>query len=176
MDIEITTRNCVLTERLNKITYAKLEKLDKYFTKSDAKSKVCFKKENKSFITEIMLDYSGKLVRATATGKNFYSTLDSVLPKLEGQIRKYHTRFDKSNKNTAYKDRNIFKESERIEKNDSKVVKEKKFKLKPLTVQEAMAEMELLGHNFYVFREAKTDTIQILYLRNDGDLGLIETQ
>ena len=120
-----------------------------------------------------MLDYAGRLVRATASGDNLYDQLDVVLPKLEGQIRKHRTRFDKHQKNSAYKEAAEFAVKEEKQAN---VVKTKAFKLKPLTVDEAIEEMELLGHSFYVFLEAKTNTVQVLYKRNDGDLGLIDPQ
>ena len=120
-----------------------------------------------------MLDYAGKLVRATASSDNLYNNLDVIMPKLEGQIRKHRTKFDKNNKNNAYKDVATY---DLPDQKQAEIVKEKKFKLSPMTVLEAVEEMELLGHSFYVFLEAKTNTVQVLYLRNDGDLGLIEPE
>jgi putative sigma-54 modulation protein len=175
MRIEILGRNYDVAERLKAITEKKLAKLDKYFSDTDAKAKVVFKKEASSLTTEVMLDYVGKLVRATATGDNFYDNLDVVLPKLEGQIRKHRTKFDKHQKNVAFRDAAVYETADRDEKTPE-VVKGKKFKLSPMTVNEAIEEMELLGHSFYVFKEAKSNTVQILYKRNDGDLGLIEPE
>ncbi len=176
MKIDITTRNYNASEHLKEVTEQKLSKLNKYFGNGDAAAKVCMKKEGSTLVTEVMLDYSGKFVRATASSDNFYDNLDTVLPKLEGQIRKYRTRFDKSNSNSAYKDIAVYEAAVNTENKSSKLVKEKKFKLTPMTVAEAMEEMELLGHSFYVFLEAKTNTVQIIYLRNDGDIGLIEPE
>ena len=175
MKIDIIGRNYEVSERLKEITDRKLAKLDKYFDGGDTKAKVCFKKEAQSLTIEVMLDYAGKLVRATASGDNFYDNLDVVIPKLEGQIRKHRTRFDKHQKNTAFREAAVYETADR-EQNKSALVKEKKFKLVPMTVDEAMDEMELLGHSFYVFLEAKTNTVQVLYLRKDGDLGLIEPE
>ena len=175
MKIEIIGRNYEVSERLKEITNQKIGKLDKYFDGTDAKVKVCFKKEASSLTTEVMLDYAGKLVRATASSDNFYDNLDVVLPKIEGQIRKHRTRFDKHQKNVAFRETAVFETADREEK-PSSIVKEKKFKLSPMTVEEAIEEMELLGHSFYVFLEAKTNTVQVLYARNDGDLGLIEPE
>ena len=175
MRIEIIARNCEVNERLKAVTEQKLNKLDKYFVDADTKAKVSFKKQANSLTTEVMLDYTGKLVRATASSDNFYDNLDVVLPKLEGQIRKYRTRFDKHQKNVAFKDAAVYETADREEKPAS-IVKGKKFKLKPMTVNEAMEEMELLGHSFYVFLEAKSNTVQVIYLRKDGDLGLIEPE
>lgn len=173
MKIEIVGRNYEVGERLKEVTSQKLGKLDKYF-ETQAEVKASFKKESTTMTLEVMLDYAGRLVRATASGDNFYDLLDIVLPKLEGQIRKYRTRFDKHQKNMAYKDAAMFA-ADNLAK-DAKVVKEKKFTLTPMTVDEAAAELELLGHSFYVFLEAKTNTVQVIYRRNDGDLGLIEPQ
>lgn len=174
MTTEITIRNCTVSDRLKEMTDQKLKKLDKYFGDNGATAKVVFKKEANTLTVEVMLDYAGKLVRATASGDNFYDDLDGVLPKLEGQIRKYRTRFDKNNKNSAFKDVAVFDNGRYEDKETGDVVKKKKFSLSPMTVEEAKDEMELLGHSFYVFLEAKTNTVQVLYKRNDGDLGLIE--
>ena len=125
-------------------------------------------------ITEVALEYAGKFVRASASSDNFYDNVDAVLPKIEGQIRKYRTRFDKHQKNMAYKDDVTYLGAKAVEDKSSKLVKTKNFKLSPMTTEEAVQEMELLGHNFYVYLDAKTDEIKVLYLRNDGDLGLIE--
>lgn len=175
MKIDIIGRNYEVSERLKQITNQKLGKLDKYFDSSDVLVKVCFKKEASALTTEVMLDYTGKFVRATASSENFYDNLDVVLPKLEGQIRKHRTRFDKHQKNAAFRDSAVYETADREEKK-AEVVKEKKFKLTPMTVDEAKEEMELLGHSFYVFLEAKTNTVQVLYARADGDLGLIEPE
>ena len=172
MKIDVIGRNYEVSEHLKQVTAQKLGKLDKYFDQ-ESKAKVSFKKEATTLTVEVMLDYAGRLVRATASGDNLYDQLDVVLPKLEGQIRKHRTRFDKHQKNSAYKEAAEFAVKEEKQAN---VVKTKAFKLKPLTVDEAIEEMELLGHSFYVFLEAKTNTIQVLYKRNDGDLGLIELQ
>ena len=171
MKVEILCKKCEAGKHLREVTEAKLAKLDKYFGESDVDVKVTFKKESYLETTEVALTYAGKFVRASATSENFYDTLDKVLPKLEGQIRKYRTRFDQNSKNAAY---TAAAEYLTEEVKDKAVVKEKQFKLTPMTVKEATEEMELLGHNFYVFLEAKTNTVQVLYLRNDGDLGLIE--
>lgn len=176
MKIEIVGRNYTVSERLREVTEQKINKLDKYFDSDDTLAKVCLKKEASSLTTEVMLEYAGKFVRATASSDNFYDNLDSVLPKLEGQIRKYRTRFDKSHKNSAYKDATLFAGAVPLEEKQNKIVKEKKFKLSPMTVEEAKEEMELLGHSFYVFLEAKSQTVQVLYLRKDGDMGLIEPE
>ena len=172
MKIDFTCRNCEAGEKLREVTEQKLSKLEKYFDKEPT-VKVCFKKQAKSLTTEIMLDYAGRFVRASASSDNFYDNIDLILPKLEGQIRKHRTRFDKHSKNAAYREQALFTGSVE-EESPKSVVREKKFKLVPMTVDEAKEELELLGHDFYVFLEAKTNTVQVIYKRNDGDFGLIE--
>ena len=176
MKIDFITKNCEASEHLKRITEQKLSKLDKYFGENDAQVKVRTKKEGSFFTTEVTLDYCTKFVRASATGDNFYDNLDKVLPKLEGQIRKYRTRFDKHSKNSAFREAGVFEGELAFEQAKSNIVREKKFKLTPMTVNEAIEELDLLGHSFYVFKEAKSGTVQVLYRRNDGDLALIETE
>ncbi|MBO4251095.1 MAG: ribosome-associated translation inhibitor RaiA [Clostridia bacterium] len=176
MKIDIYAKNYEVGEKLKNVTEQKLSKLDKYFKDDETVAKVTFKKQATSLTTEIMLDFNGKFVRATATSDNFYDNIDIILPKLEGQIRKHRTRFDKHNKNAAFGEASIYDIKNKEEHANSQVVKKKSFVLSPMTVKEAEEEMELLGHSFYVFLEAKSNTVQVLYKRNDGDLGLIEPQ
>lgn len=175
MRIELVARNYEPAEHLKRIVSEKLEKLDKYFS-DDAKAKVCLKKEGSTCVLEVMLDYAGKLVRAEVSSDNFYENIDKVLPKLEGQIRKYRTKFDKHSKNSAYKEQALYAINDEPDVKQSKVVKEKRFKMVPMTAEEAAQEMELLGHNFYVYKNIKTDTINVIYLRKDGEYGIIEPE
>ena len=176
MKLEITCRNCECSEHLRSVTEKKLAKLDKYFKDDETSARVSFKKQGNSLTTEVMLDYNGKFVRATATSDNFYENIDVILPKLEGQIRKHRTKFDKHNKNAAFSDAAMFDLKNKEENAKIEVVKKKSFVLSPMTVKEAEEEMELLGHSFYVFLEAKSNSVRGLYKRNAGDLGLIEPQ
>ena len=176
MKFDIYARNYEVGEKLKSITEQKLSKLDKYFKDDETIAKVSFKKQGNSLTTEIMLDYNGKLVRASATSDNFYDNIDVILPKLEGQIRKHRTKFDKHNKNAAFLDTAIYDLKNKEENSAREIVKKKSFALSPMTVKEAEEEMELLGHSFYVFLEAKTNTVQVIYRRDDGDFGLIEPQ
>ena len=176
MNIEFSTKNYDLSDHLKTITEQKVNKLDKYFSDNDTDCKVSFKKESKSLKTEIMLDYHGNLVRAQAIGDNFYKNLDIVLPKIEGQIRKYRTKFDKDLKNSAFKDTIIYTPEEEVLEMSDKVVKTKRFSLSPITVEEAIEQMELLGHSFFVFCDKSDNTFKVLYQRSDGDLGLIIPQ
>ena len=175
MKIELVERNYVASEHLKGILSVKLSKLDKYFA-DEVSAKVALKKEGGLVTTEVMLSYAGKLVRASVSGDTAYENIDKVLPKLEGQIRKYRTKFDKHSKNSAYKEQALYAINDVPDEKQKTIVKEKHFKLTPMTVEDAMAEIEMLGHSFYVFKDAKTSAIKVLYLRNDGDYGLIEPE
>lgn len=172
MNIEIIERNYEAGERLKDMTVKKIEKLDKYFDNKDAKCKVSLKKENNSMKTEVMLDYHGKLVRAQVISDNFYDNLDRILPKLEGQIRKYRTMFDKQQKNKAFKESVLFEPAE--EARNAQVVKTKRFPVYPMSDKDAAEEMELLGHSFFIFLDNKTNAVKVMYQRSDGELGVIE--
>jgi len=177
MKIEITGKNYSVSEHLKEVIDKKLSKLDKYFGDGDTLARVVFKKESSTMTTEVSLEYCGKFVRATASGDNFYDNIDKILPKLEGQIRKHRTRFDKHGKNKAFKEDAVFDGASGIEREgDKKLVKKKKFRLVPMTEKEAIEEMELLGHSFYVYLDAKTQNVRILYVRSDGDLGIIDPE
>ena len=129
-----------------------------------------------SLKTEIQLDYQGRLIRAQVTSDNFYDNIDKILPKIEGQIRKYRTKFDKAQKNNAFKEQRVYQpENEEVVYSD-RIVKEKTFKLKPMLVQEAIEEMDMLGHSFFIFFDLKSQSIKVLYKREDGDLGLIDPE
>ena len=172
MNIGIIERNYEAGEKLKEMTIKKIEKLDKYFENGDTKCKVSMKKENNSMKTEVMLDYHGKLVRAQVISDNFYNNLDLILPKLEGQIRKYRTMFDKQQKNKAFKENVLFEPA--VELKESQVVKTKRFPIYPMSVSAAAEEMELLGHSFFIFLDEKTNAVRVMYQRSDGELGVID--
>ena len=176
MKLEIICRNSECSDHLRSVTEKKLSKLDKYFGGNEAEAKVYLKAEKDTLTTEVMLDYAGKFIRASASGKTFYDNLDAVLPKIEGMIRKYRTIFDKNRKNSAFKAASEYDVSGKEENVKSDIVRKKRLVLSPITVKEAVEEMERLGHSFFVFKEAKTDSVQVIYKRNDGDLGIIETE
>ena len=151
MKFNFVLRNAEFNDHLKRIAEQKLGKLEKYFVGDEPTAKVNLKKQARLFTIEVMLSYAGKLVRAVSVGENFYDCLDVVLPKLEGQIRKHRTKFDKHSKNNAFKEASMYTSYDGGDKPE--IVKEKKFKLTPMTVEEAIEEMELLGHAFYVFLE-----------------------
>lgn len=152
----------------------KIGKLDKYF--DDASNinanvviKVCGK-EQKIEITVPAMHYT---LRSEESHSDLYAAIDLTVDKLERQIRKNKTKINSKIK------RNIIQNFEMdLEDNfeeDSKVLKRKKVDMKPMDEEEAILQMEMLGHSFFVFKNADTDSICVLYLRKDGNYGIIET-
>ncbi len=113
------------------------------------------------------------LLRAEVVDDDLYTAMDLVVDKLEGQIRKYKTRLSRKSKDNklAFNLSSI----EDVESEDDVLVKVKTITPKPMDMEEAIMQMELIGHSFFVYRDAESDSISIVYRRNDGDYGLIET-
>ncbi|MBQ9710255.1 MAG: ribosome-associated translation inhibitor RaiA [Clostridia bacterium] len=172
MRIEIVAKNYQVNEKITSVIQKKTDKLDKYF-EEDAKCKVYLKKENmRTCKMEIEVNYKNTVIRAQAYAENFYDVVDLVIPKLEKQIYKHRSKLEKQLKQNALKEEMFTADDLR----PLKLVKTKQFKLQPMDLAEAMEEFELLGHNFYVFLDKDSDKVKVLYLRDDGDLGLLDPE
>ncbi len=170
MRIEIVVKNYQMSEKLNDIIVKKVSKLDKYF-EEDTRCKIYLKKEGKDSKMEIQLDYKGSFLRAQAYAENFYDALDVVLPKLESQIYKHRTKMEKKLRSGAFNESALFGE---VDNDPPRIVKTKQFAMRPMSIDEAIEEFEIVGHDFYVFLDGESGKIKVLYLRDDGNIGLIE--
>ena len=172
MDIKYVARNYKISDKLKDIIEKKLGKLEKYFNK-DVEVKVACAEQNDRCKLEITVNSSGLFLRSEVESDNMYNNIDLALPKLERQIVKNNKKFK-----NKFAERVAFDTFEFIEKEPEvergKVVKTKTFELDPISVEDAEAYMEAVGHNFYVFLNGETGEINVLYKRNDGNLGLIE--
>ena len=171
MKIEIVAKNYNVTQELKDVLQKKIARLDKYF-EEDAKCKIYLKKEKKEAKMEISLEYHGALIRAEGKGENFYDEIDVVLPKVERQIYKHRSKLEAKLKKGAYKGDRLYEEPAQEE--EFRLVKTKQFEVKPMSVDDAIVEFELSGYGFYVFLDYETNTIKVLYLRSDGNIGLID--
>ena len=170
MKIEIVAKDYHVTQELKEVLSKKIARLDKYF-EDGAKCKVYLKKEKKDAKMEISLEYQGAAIRAESKAENFYDAIDIILPKVERQIYKHRSKLEAKLKKGAYKGEKLFEE---VVEDDFRLVKTKQFELKPLTVDEAIVEFELSGYGFYVFLDVDSNTVKVLYLRDDGNIGLID--
>ena len=150
--------------------------MDKYFdTPEEITANVLIKVKGKDQTVEVTIPTKKFILRGEETNNDLYAAIDLVTDKLERQIRKNKTRLKKKNVQNII-DFKIDFEVEKEDENKSKIVKRKNIEMKPMSEEEAILQLELLGHSFFVFKNVKTDEIDILYRRNDGDYGIIETR
>ena len=158
------------TESIKDYIESKLDKLNKYFNSDDITATIVTKKEGRKQKIEVTIPTSSFTLRNEVYDDDLYAAIDSVVDKLERQIRKNKDKINKRNN----KDFEVTLEDEFYE--EEKVVKRKKVELKPIDEEEAILEMELLGHSFFVYKDVDTDNICVLYKRKNGNYGIIETK
>jgi len=153
----------------------KISKLDRFF-KGEADAFVTFETERGREIVEVTVRSSGTYFRSKAVTGDMYASIDAAVDTIEQQIRKNKTRLEKKLREGAF-DRELMAEPVSEEPEDEfKVVRTKRFSIKPMTVDEAILQMNLLGHEFFMFRNADDDDgFAVVYRRNDGGYGLIES-
>ena len=174
MKVSIRGKNIALTEGIETKISKKLNLLDKYFIMSEnVEAKVLIRTYPVGQKIEVTIPTEYVLLRAEVVDNDLYNAIDLVIDKLEGQIRKYKTRLSRKSKDNklAFNLSSI----EDVESEDDVLVKVKSITPKPMDMEEAIMQMELIGHSFFVYRDAESDSISIVYRRNDGDYGLIET-
>ena len=170
MNYMISGKNIDVTEGLKQAIYDKLGRLEKFFTE-DTKAQVTLSVEKERQKIEVTIPLRTLILRAEEEQEDFYAAVDLVINKLERQIRKNKAKLQKRDKNKT-KEFNI-DDVIPIEE-DQKIVKRKKIDFKPMNEDEAVLQMELLGHDFYVYKDSDTNNVCVLYKRKDGGYGVIE--
>ena len=173
MRISITGKNIEISEYLRELVEKTMAKLDRYFPE-DTVAHVTMSVERNRHIVEVTIPFVNGIIRGEEVTGDMYASIDNVLDKLDRQIRKHRTKLEKTLRADAFVHTatdEYIDEPEEI----GKVVKVKHFDMKPMTVDEAILQLELLGHSFFVFSNGDTGDINVLYLRKDGNYGLIET-
>lgn len=175
MKIKITGKGMNVSDYLRGVVQKKAEKLGRYF-KPDAEMGVMLTIEKSRHIAEVTVPVDGILLRTEEATGDMYSSIDAVLKKLERKIRKHRTKLGRRLHEDAFaSDTAVYEDDDSDEEEIiPRLVRSKKFSIKPMDVEEAMMQMELIGHSFFVFRNADTNDVNVLYLRNDGNYGLIE--
>ncbi|MCM3574098.1 MULTISPECIES: ribosome hibernation-promoting factor, HPF/YfiA family [Mesobacillus] len=181
MNYNIRGENIEVTPAIREYVEKKVAKLDRYFTESpNANVNVNLKVyQDKKSKVEITIPMKDLVLRAEETHEDMYAAIDLITDKLERQIRKHKTKVNrKFREKESLKDyAPIFTEVEQVEEDeDLEVVRTKSFDLKPMDSEEAILQMNMLGHSFYVFTNAETNQTNVVYKRNDGRYGLIEAQ
>lgn len=179
MNITITGKNIEVSDYLSGLITKKVSKLDKYFPE-DTAANVTLGVERNRHIVEITIPHQGGIIRSEETSGDMYASVDNVLSKLEKQIVKHRTKLEKSLRAGAFKANepvyaDAFTQDE-LDGEPARIVKMKRFDIKPMTVDEAMLQLEMLGHSFYMFTNGDTNQINVIYKRKDGNYGLIEPE
>lgn len=176
MRITITGRNVDLTDGLKNAINTKLGKLEKYFT-PDTDVFVTLSVEKERQKIEVTIPVKGNIIRSEQVSNDMYVSVDLAAEVIERQLKKYRTKFRADQQAGAASLRTDFIERE-VEEEDEEVriVRTKKFDIKPMYAEDACVQMELLGHDFYVFCNAETDEVNVVYKRKGNTYGLIEPE
>lgn len=174
MRFTITGKNIEVTDGLRSAVEEKIGKLDKYFS-SETEAIVTLSVEKDRQKIEVTIPVKGSIIRAEEVSNDMYVSVDLVEEIIERQLRKYKNKIIESKQAAAEFNRNYVEEDYEDEP-EIKIVRSKKFGIKPMDPEEACIQMELLGHNFYVFSNAQTDEVNVVYRRKNGTYGLIEPE
>ncbi len=175
MKIKIFGKNIEVTEGIKGAVEEKLGKLDKYFSE-ETKADVTLSVNRNDQKVEVTIPVKGGIIRAEEVSEDMYASIDMVEETIERQLVKYKNKL--VDKKKSYRDNftNDYIEADYEDEDEDvvKIVRTKSFGIKPMDAEEACIQMELLGHNFFVFLNAETDEVNVVYKRKGGTFGLIE--
>lgn len=174
MKLEIRGKNIEITEALREYAEKRLAKLEKFIEDLD-QAQITLSVEGDTHKVEVTIPLNGVLLRGEEKSPDMYSSIDLVVDKLEKQIDKHKTKIYRKYRGAGLKQslvQEMEKTQEPVEK--FKIVRTKRFALKPMDAEEAVMQMNLLGHNFFVFYNAGSGEVNVVYRRSDGNYGLIE--
>ena len=177
MHISFTFKNFEPSEHLRKYARRRMEKLGRFFGKNpalDAQVNMAVDKFRQR--VEVQLTGDGINIAASEVSEDMYASIDTVIAKVEKQIMRHRTKLEKNLRAEAFAAQEASYAVDDEEEEEHKVVRVKRFAIKPMDVEEAVLQMELLGHSFYVFENAEDGEVNVLYQRKDGNYGLIERE
>lgn len=177
MKFTIIGRKYEVTDKVRDYVEKKLGRLDKFF-KDESEARVVLGTIKENEYIEASIYASGMIYRAESSDKEMLAAIDRIVDVIERQIRKNKTRLEKKIKKDATLDSRlisggIYEDSE--ETNEFEIVKTKRFTVKPMTAEEAVLQMNLLGHSFFVFKNVETNEMNVVYKRKDGKYAIIES-
>ena len=164
----------LVTDAIKDYITEKLGRLDKYFKNDELNVNVLIKVKGFNQTIEVTIPTPNFTIRNEESAEDLYAAIDSVVDKIERQIRKNKTKINKISKNALKKLNLMYQEEEKEE--DTKIVRRKTLNTKPMSEEEAILQMEMLGHDFFIFKDSNTSNICILYKRKDNNYGVIETE
>ena len=175
MKFIISGKNLEVTEALKERINKKLGKLDKFFS-PQTEAHVTMSVQRSRHILEVTIPSGGITLRAEVASDDMYTCIDKAEDILERQIRKNKTRLEKKLHAGAFEQEFFSSDIDVEEEKEFRVVRTKRFAIKPMPVEEAILQMNLLGHEFFMFSNADTNEVNVVYRRKDGNYGLIEPE
>lgn len=174
MNLVISGKNLDITEGLRSAVEEKIGKLERYFTDTTEVHVTLSTEKNRQKI-EITIPMKGSIIRAEEVSSDMYVSIDLVEEVIERQLRKYKNKLIDKAQNAAHLNQEFIDEDV-YEEEEIQIIRSKKFAMKPMDPEEACVQMELLGHNFFVFRNSETDEVNVVYKRKGNTYGLIEPE
>ena len=178
MKFTFTDKKVNMSPSLHAYAEKKVGKLDRYF-KTEAEANLVFSVEKDRNKVELTIRSGSTILRVAESTSDMFASVDAAVTSMERQLRKHKTRLEKRLRPGAFVQPEAAEETSfvpDVEEGDFQVVRTKKFPIKPMTVDEAILQMDLLGHNFFAFKDEDGGAFAVVYRRNDGGYGLIEDE
>ena len=167
----------LVTDAIKEYIASKLDKLNKYFdSPEDITANILVKVKGFEQTIEVTIPTTNFTIRNEESAEDLYAAIDLVSDKIERQIRKNKTKINKIEKNAAKKLNFAFMENVEEDEEDKIIVRRKTLNTKPMDEEEAILQMEMLGHDFFVYKDRDTKRVCIIYNRKDNNYGIIETE
>ena len=172
MKTTILLRQVTIDDDIRNLIEKKIKKLDKFFLEN-AEATVKLSKKREIEILELTITADGAIFRSEVEGPTYFNAIDTAVNVIERQIRKNKTRLEKRLREGAFLDGGEYGFFEPVEEETEFKVRKKSFDLKPMTMEEAIMQMNLLGHSFFVFTNSENESTCVVYRRHDGNYGMI---
>lgn len=174
MKISINGKNIEVTNALREYAEKKVAKITKFFEKNPVGAQVTLSTERGKHIVDITVQVDGLLLRGEEKSNDMYASIDGAIDKIERQVHKFKTRINRK----LREENRVVLEPSAIHKEEvePQVKRTKRFAIKPMSIEEAVMQMDLLGHDFFVFSNSDTEEVNVVYRRKDGHYGLIEPE
>ena len=171
MKFVYTSKDMAVSDSLKSRAEKKLSKLERYF-REEPEATIRFKMQKGARnIAEITINAGGVILRAEESSNDMYLSIDHAVDKLESQIRRHRTKLEKRIRSSELEP---VAEVPAFEEQSYDIVRVKKFSVKPMSVEDAITQMELLGHDFFLFMNEENESMNVLYRRNNGAYGLLQ--
>ena len=176
MNYIVSGKNIEVTEGLKSAIYDKLGRLEKFFAE-DTDVQITFSVEKERQKIEVTIPMKGHIIRAEQSSDDMYVSIDLVVEVIERQVTRYKKKIVDKEQNAAYIQNDFFNvDEDDLDDEEIKIIRSKRFAVKPMYPEDACVQMDLLGHNFFVFRNAETDEVNVVYKRKGNTYGLIEPE